>query len=213
MPKTKLSSLYSEPLFRSNPYSIYERLRQETPIHKTALPDGTEVYLVTRYADVQAALKDNRLVKNISHARGKTFLQTLGFGGFRNKNMLRTDPPEHTRLRSLANEAFKPKYIRQLRGHVEQIANNLIDKVQARGKMEFISEFAFPLPITVISEMLGVPEKDHAQFRQWSSDLISSGALSNENPHFSTDLIRFVRYVRKLIADHRKNPRPDVVTQ
>jgi cytochrome P450 len=131
----------------------------------------------------------------------------------RNKNMLRSDPPEHTRLRSLADEAFKPKYIRQLRGHIEEIANDLIDKVQAKGKMEFVSEFAFPLPITVISEMLGVPEKDHAQFRQWSSDLISSGALSTENPHFSTDLIRFVRYVRKLIADHRKNPRPDVVTQ
>jgi cytochrome P450 len=213
MPKKKLSSPYSEPLFHSNPYSIYERLRQETPVHKTVLPDGTEVYLVTRYADVQAALKDNRLVKNISRARGKTFLQTLGFGSMRNKNMLPEDPPEHTRLRSLANEAFKPKYIRELRGHIEQIANDLIEKVQARGKMEFISEFAFPLPITVIGEMLGVPEKDHAKFREWSSDLIASGALSSENPHFSPDILRFVGYVRKLISDHRKNPRPDLVTQ
>src|SRR5215469_15128075 len=211
--RKKSLSPFSQPSYRSNPYVYYDRLRREAPVHKTVLPDGTEVFLVTRYDDVQAALKDSRLVKNITNARGKGLLESLGFGGMRNKNMLRTDPPEHTRLRSLANEAFKPKYIRQLRGHIEQIANDLIDKVQSQGKMEFISDFAFPLPITVISEMLGVPEKDHAQFRQWSSDLISSGALSTENPHFSTELIRFVRYVRKLIADHRKNPRPDVVTQ
>jgi len=79
--------------------------------------------------------------------------------------------------------------------------------------MEFISQFAFPLPITVISEMLGVPAKDHAKFRQWSGDLIASGALSSENPHITPDLLRFIRYVRKLIADHRKNPQADVVTQ
>jgi cytochrome P450 len=212
-PKSKLISPFSVPSFRLNPYVLYDRLRVDTPVHKTVLPNGTEVYLVTRYAEAQAALKDPRLVKNISNARGKTFLQTLGFGGVRNKNMLRSDPPEHTRLRSLADEAFKPKYVRQLRGHIEEIANDLIDKVQAKRRMEFISDFAFPLPITVVSEMLGVPEKDHAKFRQWSSDLIASGALSSENPHFSTDILRFVRYVRKLIADHRKDPRPDVVTQ
>src|SRR5262245_44724393 len=133
MPKTKRASPFSNPQFNLNPYVLYERLRADNPIHKTVLPDGTEVYLVTRYAEVQAALKDDRLVKNISNARRKTFLQTLGFGGMRNKNMLRSDPPEHTRLRSLADEAFKPKYIRQLRGHIEEIANDLIDRVQAKG--------------------------------------------------------------------------------
>src|SRR5262249_52793789 len=140
-PRSKVSSPFSDPLFNNNPYVLYRRWRDDTPVHKTVLPNGTEVYLVTRYPEVQAALKDPRLVKNISTARGKTFLQTLGFGGMRNKNMLRSDPPEHTRLRSLADEAFKPKYIRQLRGHIEEIANDLIDKVQTKGKMEFISDF------------------------------------------------------------------------
>ncbi|MGC1475081.1 MAG: cytochrome P450, partial [Terriglobales bacterium] len=96
---------------------------------------------------------------------------------------------------------------------IQQIADELIDKVQAKGKMEFISEFAFPLPIRVISEMLGVPEKDQDKFRKWSGDLINSGALSSERPVISPDLLQLVQYVRKVVDDHRKNPRADVVTQ
>jgi len=211
--KRKTASPFAAPSYKANPYALYERLRTESPAHKIFLPNGTEVWVVTRYEDVVTGLKDSRLVKNISNARGKSLLERLGFSGIRNKNMLRADPPAHTRLRSLANEAFKPKYIRNLRGHIEQIANDLVDRVQGAGKMEFISDFAFPLPITVISEMLGVPEKDHGKFRQWSSDLIASGVLSSENPPLPPQLLKFVRYMRKLIAEHRKTPKADVVTQ
>jgi len=199
--------------YKANPYAFYEELRRDRPVYKTLLPNGTEVYVVSRYEDVLAGLKDSRLIKDISKVRGKSFLEMIGIGRMRGKNMLRADPPEHGRLRSLANEAFKPKYVRELRGRIQQMADELIDKVQGKGKMEFISEFAFPLPIRVISEMLGVPEKDQDKFRKWSGDLINSGALSSERPAISSDLLQLVQYVRKVVDEHRKKPRADVVTQ
>src|SRR5271170_1574578 len=199
--------------YKANPYAFYEELRRDRPVYKTLLPNGTEVYVVSRYEDVLAGLKDSRLIKDISKVRGKSFLEMIGIGRIRGKNMLRADPPEHSRLRSLANEAFKPKYVRELRSRIQQIADELVDKVQAKGKMEFISEFAFPMPIRVISEMLGVPEKDQDKFRKWSGDLINSGALSSERTVITPPLAQLVQYVRKVVDDHRKNPRPDVVTQ
>ena len=134
-----IDSPFATVAYKANPYSLYAQLRDETPVHKTVLPNGVEVYLVTRYADVLAGLKDDRLVKNIRNARPPGLLDKLGLDGLRNNNMLRADPPEHTRLRNLANEAFKPKYINPLRAHIEEIANQLVDKAQAAGKMDLIA--------------------------------------------------------------------------
>jgi cytochrome P450 len=199
--------------YKANPYAFYAQIRNEAPIYKTVLPSGEAVYLVTRYQDVQTSLKDPRLVKNIQNARPQGLLGKMGFGGFNNSNMLRADPPDHTRLRRLASEAFKPKYISEMRGHIEQITNQLLDKVQAAGTMDLIADLAFPLPITIISEMLGVPASDHHQFRDWSNALIASGALSSERPHVGVELLQLGNYVRVLIAEHRKHPQDDLVSQ
>ena len=211
--KNESDSLFAQAAYKANPYTIYEQLRRETPVHKTVLPNGVEVYLVTRYQDVQAGLKDPRLVKNIRNARPKGLLDKLGIQDLTHSNMLRADPPEHTRLRNLANEAFKPKYINQLRDRIQEIADELLDKVQVFCKMDLIADFAFPLPITVICEMLGVPAQDQRQFRSWSSAMIASGALSSETPQVGPELFQLGNYIRKLIADHRKHPRQDVITQ
>jgi cytochrome P450 len=211
--KKKSSSPFATAEYKANPYEYYEKLRRDMPVYKTHLPNGTEVYVVSRYEDVLAGLKDGRLIKDVGKVRGKSFWELLGIGHMRAKTMLRADPPEHGRLRSLANEAFKPKYVRELRGRIQQIADGLVDKVQAKGEMEFISEFAFPLPIRVICEMLGIPAKDQDKFRKWSGELINSGALSSERPVISPNLLQFVQYVRREVDDHRKNPGPDIVTQ
>ena len=211
--KKQIESPLAGPVYKANPYAVYEQMRMAGPVQKTVLPDGVEVYLVMRYEDVQTALKDVRLVKNINNARPKRLLDKLGLGNMNNSNMLKADPPEHTRLRSLANEAFKPKYINQLRPHIAELANGLIDKVQPAGRMDLIADFAFPLPITVISEMLGVPVSDQHKFRDWSSRLIASGVLSSESPRLGADLLQLLNYVRGLVADHRKNPRGDVISQ
>lgn len=210
--KKRADSPLAQADYKANPYAYYARLREESPVHKTLLPTGDEVYLVTRFDDVQAGLKDSRLVKNIRNARPPRMLDKLGLN-LSNTNMLKADPPEHTRLRKLANDAFKPKYINQMRRHIEEIANQLIDAVEKAGKMDLIADFAFPLPITVISEMLGVPAKDHEKFRKWSSDLIASGALSSESPYFGKDILQLANYVRGLVADHHKNPKDDLVSQ
>ncbi len=210
--KKRTKSPLAQADYKANPYGYYAQLRSDSPVHKTVLPTGDEVYLVTRFDDVQAGLKDSRLIKNIRNARPPRLVDKLGLN-LNNTNMLKSDPPEHTRLRKLANDAFKPKYINQMRGHIEQIANELIDKVEASGKMDLIADFAFPLPITVISEMLGVPAKDHEKFQKWSSDLIASGALSSESPHFGTDILQLANYVRQLVADHHKHPKDDLISQ
>ena len=207
------SSPFAEASYKANPYALYAELRNQRPVIKTVLPNGVQVYLVTRYEDVQAGLKDSRLVKNIRNARPPGLLDKLGLDSMRNNNMLRADLPEHTRLRKLANEAFKPKTINQMRGDIEQIADQLLDKVQAAGKMDLIADFAFPLPITVISDLLGVPAKDHHRFRDWYSTLIASGALSSESPHVSPEILQLGNYVRNLIADHRKHPKDDLISQ
>ncbi len=208
----------SSPSFKSNPYPEYARIRAEQPISRTTLPNGVEVYLVTRYADVQAGLKDPRLVKNIHNAREEEhrlgLLRKRGRLAYpNNANMLRADPPEHTRLRALAHEAFTPHYVSQLRGHIQQIADGLLDAVQERGKMDLIQDFAFPLPITVICEMLGVPLADDAKFRRWSQAVIDSGILSSETPLLIPEMLQMAAYLKRLIAKRRKDPQDDLISR
>jgi cytochrome P450 len=152
------------------------------------------------------------MVKNIRNARPESVSANAG-PDFSTSTMLKADPPDHTRLRSLANEAFKPKYINQLRGRIEEITNQLLDEVQPAGKMDLISEFAFPLPITVICEMFGVPASDHKKFSKWSTDIITSGILNSETPTLGPEFMQLAGYIRGLIDDHRKSPREDVITQ
>ncbi|MBV9355319.1 MAG: cytochrome P450 [Chloroflexi bacterium] len=200
------TSVFASPSYHANPYPVFAELRTEAPATRTTLPNGTEVFVVTRYADVEAALKDARLIKNITSARGRPsgLLGRLGFAQyFGNSNMLKADPPEHTRLRGLVSKAFTPKLINQMRGDIQALADRLLDAVEPAGKMDLIADFAFPLPITVITRLLGVPSADEGKFRRWSSSLVASGALSSESLPLEPSLFQLVRYVRKLIRQRR----------
>jgi cytochrome P450 len=180
------------------------------PIAKTRLPDGTEIYVVSRYADVLAGLKDERLIKNIKNARpdAKAGLARV----MNDASMLKSDPPQHTRLRALAHAAFTPKFVDQLRGHIQDIADRLVDAVQDQGSMDLIGDFAFPLPITVICEMLGVPASDAHLFREWSGALIASGALSSETPQVIPEALQLMQYLSALIAERRATPQADLIS-
>lgn len=204
----------SDPDYKNDPYPFYARVRGESPVYPAVLPNGVKVYLVTRYADVLAGLKDDRLVKNIHNARPKGLLASLGIDlNLNSTNMLRNDPPEHTRLRALAHAAFTPRIVSQMRSHIQEIAEALLDEVQPQGKMDLINDFAFPLPITVITEMLGVPAADNQNFREWSTALINSGALSSETMHLVPELLLAVEYFSRLIKERRKNPKDDLISQ
>jgi cytochrome P450 len=207
---TSSASVFSDPRYRADPYVVFAEVRRDQPAYPTRLPNGDDVFLVTRFADVEAALKDARLVKNITNARDRRpgWLGRVGFGGvFSNANMLRTDPPEHTRLRALAHQAFTPRLVNQMRDHVQVLADQLISAVQPAGQMDLIADFALPLPITVICELLGVPEGDEKKFRRWSNALISSGALSSETMPLSPQVLLMVSYVRRLVRRRRAHPR------
>jgi len=205
---------FAEAGFRKDPYPFYAQLREENPVFKTRLPNGSEVYLVTRYRDVVAASKDPRLVKNIHNARGEGLPAHLGiFAQLNNANMLRADPPEHTRLRGLVQEAFTPRYVNQMREHIQGIADRLIDAVEPRGEMDLIQDFAFPLPITVICEMLGVSLEDDREFRRWSTAFIDSGLLSNDSPQVIPEMVEAVQYMQALIESRRAEPRDDLISR
>ena len=203
------TSPFSDPDYISDPYPVYTQMRDQSPAYLTRLPSGVEVYMITRYADVQAALKDERLVKDIRNARPQNALNW-------NKaapSMLKADPPDHTRLRSLAQKAFTPRVVNQMHGHIQEITDRLLDAVAPRGGMDLINDFAFPLPVTVITEMLGVPVSDEAMFRKWSMDLIASGALSNEEPKSVPEYQPLVQYFGKLVAERRQSLREDLISR
>ncbi len=210
---TEPSSMYTDPSYQTDPYAWYARLRREAPVYRTQLPGGAPVYVVTRHADVLAASKDARLVKNVYNVRHQGWLAQRLWRRFADSNMLKADPPVHTRLRRLASDAFKPRRVAQLRPDIERIADALIDRMQTLPQVDFIRDFALPLPIHVISQMLGVPERDHARFHAWSNAIIASGVLNSERMVLTRDMLALNRYMRRLIAERRRRPGDDVVSQ
>ncbi|MFE3932556.1 cytochrome P450, partial [Streptomyces goshikiensis] len=166
--------------FATDPYPAYAWLREHSPVHRTRLPSGVEAWLVTRYADARQALADQRLSKNPAHhaepahAKGKT-----GIPGERKAelmtHLLNIDPPDHTRLRRLVSKAFTPRRVAEFTPRVQELTDHLIDGFAAKGEADLIHEFAFPLPIYAICEMLGVPREDQDDFRDWAGMMIRHG--------------------------------------
>jgi cytochrome P450 len=202
------TSPFSTPEYMADPYQYYARLQAESPVVETVLPDGAEVYLITTYDDVLAGLKDSRLVKNVSNARS----EMKDVKGAQNQTLLKADPPEHTRLRALAQEAFKPKLVNQMRDHIQEIANRLIDAMQAEGKADFIESFAYQLPIIVICEILGIPPEDNHLFREWSTAFSTTGMLNAENPKTIPEMGQLMGYLNNLVEQREKDPKDDFVT-
>jgi len=206
-----------DPSFKADPYPTYARLRSSAPVYRAALPDGRGVWLITRYEDVLAVLKDQRFVKDWRAALTPEQLAQVPpipeVMKPLSQNMLDTDPPDHERLRALVSKAFTPRLIERLRPRVQAISDGLLDAVQDRGEMDLIDDYAFPLPITVIAELLGVPAEDRNNFREWS-DAAVSGNASQEYmeeiliPHMQA----FTEYLRALFEEKRANPGDDLVS-
>lgn len=166
--------------FATDPYPAYAWLREHAPVHRTTLPSGVEAWLVTRYADARRALADQRLSKNpanhegSAHAKGRT-----GIPGERKAelmtHLLNIDPPDHTRLRRLVSKAFTPRRVAEFTPRVQELTDHLIDGFCEKGEADLIHEFAFPLPIYAICEMLGVPREDQDDFRDWAGMMIRHG--------------------------------------
>lgn len=166
--------------FATDPYPAYAWLREHAPVHRTKLPSGVEAWLVTRYADARQALADQRLSKNPSHHEGSAHAKgRTGIPGERKAelmtHLLNIDPPDHTRLRRLVSKAFTPRRVAEFAPRVQEITDQLIERFAEKGEADLIHEFAFPLPIYAICEMLGVPREDQDDFRDWAGMMIRHG--------------------------------------
>ena len=202
--------------FRSDPYPTYARLRAEAPVSRVRLPDGQSAWLVTRYDDVAAVLKDERFVKDRSRvlspkqAAKQPWIPSL-FKPLA-RNMLDVDPPDHTRLRQLVHKAFAPRLIERLRERVQALTEELISAAERRGRMDLIADYALPIPTTIISEMLGVPASDRHRFHRWSRVIVASSPSGWRMLRAIPSAIAFLRYIRRLVRSRRSDPRDDLVT-
>ena len=203
--------------FRANPYPFYARLRAEAPVYRTLLPDKQAAWLITRYDDVLMALKDeqrfskDRLAAMTPAQLKKTPWVPPMFAPL-NRTILDTDFEEHARLRGLIHLAFTPRRIEQMRERVQSLANELLEAAERRGQMELIHDYALPIPLTIISEMLGIPEKDRAQFHRWTKTLINLSANPNGLLLGIPQLMFMLRYLRRLFKQRRADPRDDLIT-
>jgi cytochrome P450 PksS len=210
------SPTIASPQFKANAHQFYARLRAEEPVFRTTVPGKQPAWLVSRYDDVVALLKDERFAKDKSSAlspeqKGKQPWVPDLFRPLA-RNMLDVDAPDHTRLRQLVHKAFAPRLIDRLRERVESLTDGLILAAERRGRMDLIADYALPIPTTIISEMLGVPESDRHRFHRWSRSIVSSAPSGWEMVRAIPAAIAFLRYIRKLVKARRSSPRDDLVT-
>ena len=203
------------PEFWADPFPFFARLRAEEPVHRAILPPRTPIWLVTRYEDVQGLLKDGRFAKDKSIAMTPEQLRKMPWVPpmFRplERNMLDRDPPDHTRLRALVHKAFTPRLVEQMRGRVQTLADELLDAAERRGGMDLIRDYALPLPMTLITEILGVPSRDREKFHRWSKVIVSVNAF-NVTWRVFPAVWQFTRYLRRFFAARRADPRDDLTS-
>ncbi len=191
-----------------DPYAGYAALRDAGPVHRVAGPDGQPAWLVTRYEDVRRGLSDPRLSLDKRHAGG-------GYRGFSlppalDANLLNMDPPDHTRVRRLVAKAFTPARVEKLREPVRRLADGLLDAVAESGRTDLIASYAGPLPIVVICDLLGVPERDRPDFRSWTDALITPDPARPEQTKQAVGAM--LRYYTGLIAAKRTAPGDDLLS-
>lgn len=204
----------ASPQFKANPFGFYARLRATAPVYRAALPGRQAAWLVTRYDDVAAILKDDRLVKDPLNVRADDRAKQPWVPGFLKplaRNMLDVDGADHARLRGLVHQAFTPRLIEQLRGRIQTLADGLLNAAPATGQLDLIHDYALPLPITIISDLLGVPEADRRQFHGWSQRIVSVTS-ARDLPAALPAMWLFMRFLRRLCALRRADPQDDLLT-
>jgi RND superfamily putative drug exporter len=188
-----------------DPYSVHARLRAQQPVSAVIMPGGTPAWLVTGYAEARAALADPRLRKNARGWHPDPDSMYAALDG----HMLNSDPPDHERLRRLVNKAFTVRRVERLRPRITAITAGLLDAMSAEREVDLLASFAFPLPITVICELLGIPVADRDDFRRWSATIVSNTAPLEV---FQADATAMVSYFMALLAAKRQQPADDLLS-
>lgn len=205
---------YDDPAFVADPFPFYRALRGEGPIRRVVAGRGLEAWLITRYSDGIAALSDARFSSDLRDAVDTRLLDQLPTTERESflLSMIRVGPPDHTRLRGLVSKAFTARRVAALRPRIQEIADGLLDAVLPAGRADLIADFALPLPVTVISELLGVPAEDRSGFQKWTD------AMIGQNPdHFDKSAMdgawrKMWAYLEGLLADKRARPADDLLS-
>ncbi len=214
--KDKVLSLYHllDPEVLADPYPLYRRLRTEDPVHWDSF---LHAWVVTRYPDVI------RVLHHFSASRTPTPEQLSGMNlsalnpiaKVMVRQMLFLDPPDHTRLRTLASAAFTPARVERLRSHIQDIADSLIDGLVSKRSMDLVADFAAPLPAIVTAEMLGVPVADHEKLKNWSADFAEMLGNFQHNPDRFPRVLSSVEsmgaYFRSAMKEQRVHPRDGLI--
>ncbi len=215
----------TSPAFKADPWPACAHLRAEQPVVRVPLPSvhvpggGQEAYLVTRFEDAAAVLRDERFVKNVRTALAPHELKLPWMPKSLEPlahNMLDADGADHRRLRNLVRDTFAPRYIAQLEPRVQAIADELIDRMAAAGRADLVAEYALRLPLTVIAEIMGVPPRDRMRFRRWVSRLFlgaNASRLSVGMLLMLPSALAMMRFLRRLVAERRAHPRDDLVSR
>jgi cytochrome P450 len=208
----QIQRLIFDPVARADPYPIYMSLRAVAPVYQASFGP----WFVTTYEECASLLRDPRLVRRHGDAwEQRAMLQgCLGRDWFEAQArwMLWLDPPDHTRLRGLVSKAFTPRYIARMKERVVEVAESLIDDLHGAGEFDLIAQLAFPVPITIICDMLGVPQEDRDRFRQWTIDVAATlEPLPPPEVQDAADVAtrEFIAYFRDLIAERRKDGERD----
>jgi len=222
--------------FKERAFKVYAAMREKGPVAGVTLPTGEPIWFVTRYAEAMALLKDDERFANdpsnalteeeyvqlfqqaTEHLTDEQQQMAAQTDEILRRHLLAVDPSDHSRLRRLVAIPFTPRYIEGLRARVQAIADTLLDAVleradeTSRREMELIGDFAYPLPLTVISEMLGIPLADRDNFREWSQAAVSFTPDDRANPEVTAKMIEFIAYLRRLVAEKRSNPGDDLLS-
>ncbi|WP_405888086.1 cytochrome P450 [Streptomyces longwoodensis] len=193
--------------FTRDPFPVYARLRAQGPVHRIRMPEGgTEAWLVVGHEAGRAALSDPRLSKDWDKASPHLGLGTVSAG----RHMLRVDPPDHTRLRKVVAREFTPRRVDDLAPRIQKTTDLLLDRMLASpdGRADLVEALAFPLPITVICDLLGVPDLDRAPFRAWSNDALS--ATDREVRRTAAEAM--AQYMRELVEEKGRHPGDDLMS-
>jgi cytochrome P450 len=213
-PAARKYDLYSQAT-KNDPFPVFAAMQRDNPVFCQPGLDGkTMIWFLTRFDDVQAMLQDAstfvRDPRNALPAGGVPEMD--GLEALLGNHMLNKDGAEHQRLRTLIAQAFTPARVKALRPRVQQIADELIARVQSDGRMDFVADYAYQLPTIVIAELLGIPSADREHFKAWSSAFISPALTEEQQARAGQLLTEFVAYLRGLFDKRRATPRDDLIT-
>jgi cytochrome P450 len=208
--------------FMQDPYPLLRQLREEDPVHWS---DSIGGWILTRYDDIVTTFKDTthysnegRLAKAVAYLPPETRAEFTTFENhYRQKSLIHSDPPDHTRFRSLVTKAFNARVVEGMRPRMQEIVNEVFDAAQQAGKMDVINDLAIPLPATVLAEILGVPKADVHLFKDWADGLLAFQGVNKPPVHVlrrSQDSIVGMRaYLGELLKDKLRHPGQDLLSE